>query len=136
MLLLIEHDSVMASAAARRCLADFVAHKPTLNVAVFHSEKLTADDVRAAYPPALRERLMLTPDTPRKRDLQFWIAYEAGCVWAALRHNGQLAQCEALVCLVPPAWEETARDQFGAKRVVVMPSTFGSEDARRLARTL
>ena len=118
MLMLIEHDSILSTPEARQSLAAFVAHRPNINVAVFHSAKLSAAEVCEAYPPALRERLMLTPDTPRDRDLRFWIGYEAGCVFAALRHNGTLAQCEAVVCLVPPAWGDTAREQFGEKRVV------------------
>ena len=106
MLLFIEHDAVMATAEARKALADFVGHRPGINLAVFHAADESDDDVLAAYPAALRERLLLTPQTPRARDLCFWLAYEAGCVWAALRSNGQLTQCEAWVTLVPPAWEK------------------------------
>ena len=120
MLLFIEHDAVMATAEARKALADFVGHRPGINLALFHTADESGDDVRTAYPAALRERLVLTPKTPRSRDLKFWVAYEAGCVWAALRHNGQLTQCEAWVALVPPAWEKAARAQFGDKRVVVI----------------
>ncbi len=136
MLLFIEHDAVMATAEARKALADFVGHRPGINLALFHTADDSDNDVRTAYPAALRERLVLTPKTPRSRDLKFWVAYEAGCVWAALRHNGQLTQCEAWVALVPPAWEKAARAQFGDKRVVVIPAAFSAADARRLARTL
>ena len=136
MLMLIEHDSILSTPEARQSLAAFVAHRPNINVAVFHSAKLSAAEVCEAYPPELRERLMLTPDTPRERDLRFWIGYEAGCVFAALRHNGTLAQCEAVVCLVPPAWGDTAREQFGEKRVVVIGEPFSMDTARRLARSL
>lgn len=136
MLLFIEHDAVMATAEARKALADFVGHRPGINLALFHTADDSDNDVRTAYPAALRERLVLTPKTPRSRDLKFWVAYEAGCVWAALRHNGQLTQCEAWVALVPPAWEKAARAQFGDKRVVVIPAAFSTADARRLARTL
>ncbi len=136
MLLFIEHDAVMATADARKALADFVGHRPGINLALFHTAADSGDDVRTAYPAALRERLVLTPKTPRARDLRFWVAYEAGCVWAAMRHNGQLTQCEAWVALVPPAWEKAARAQFGDKRVVVIPAAFSTADARRLARTL
>lgn len=136
MLLFIEHDAVMATAEARKALADFVGHRPGINLAVFHAADESEDDVRAVYPAALRERLLLTPKTPRARDLCFWLAYEAGCVWAALRSTGQMAQCEAWVTLVPPAWEMAAREQFGDKRVVVIPAAFSVADARRLARTL
>lgn len=136
MLLFIEHDAVMATAEARKALADFVGHRPGINLAVFHAADHSEDDVRAVYPAALRERLLLTPKTPRARDLCFWLAYEAGCVWAALRSTGKMTQCEAWVTLVPPAWEEAAREQFGDKRVVVIPAAFSAADARRLARTL
>ena len=136
MLLLIEHDAVMATTEARMALADFVGHRPGINLAVFHAADKSDDDVLAAYPAALRERLLLTPKTPRARDLCFWLAYEAGCVWAALRSNGQLTQCEAWVTLVPPAWEKAARAQFGDKRVVVIPAAFSAADAKRLALTL
>jgi hypothetical protein len=34
MLLLIEHDHVMANVAARRCLADFVARRPNVTLAL------------------------------------------------------------------------------------------------------
>lgn len=136
MLLFIEHDAVMGTPEARKALADFVGHRPGISLAVFHAANESDDDVLAAYPAALRDRLLLTPKTPRTRDLRFWVAYEAGCVWAALRHNGQLTQCEAWVALVPPAWEKAARAQFGDKRVVVIPAAFSSADARRLARTL
>ena len=136
MLILIEHDSILSTPEARQSLAAFVAHRPNINVAVFHSSKLSAAEVCEAYPPELRERLMLTPDTPRDRDLRFWISYEAGCVFAALRSNGQLAQCEAVVCLVPPAWGAPAREQFGDKRVVVIGEPFSVDTARRLARSL
>jgi hypothetical protein len=90
MLMLIEHDSILSTPEARQSLAAFVAHRPNINVAVFHSAKLSAAEVCEAYPPELRERLMLTPDTPRDRDLRFWISYEAGCVCrpAAQRHAG------------------------------------------------
>lgn len=137
MLLFIEHDAVMATAEARKALADFVGHRPGINLALFHTaDDSDDDDVRASYPAALRERLVLTPKTPRARDLRFWVAYEAGCVWAAMRHNGQVTQCEAWVALVPPAWEKAARAQFGDKRVVVIPAAFSAADARHLARTL
>lgn len=136
MLLLIEHDAVMGTPEARKALADFVGHRPGINLAVFHSADVPEDDVLAAYPTALRKRLLLTPQTPRARDLCFWMAYEAGCVWAALRSSGQLAQCEAWVTLVPPAWEKAARAQFGDRRVVVIPAAFSAADAKRLARTL
>ncbi|MDD3326590.1 MAG: hypothetical protein PHW25_05825 [Zoogloea sp.] len=135
MLILIEHDSILSTPEARQSLAAFVAHRPNINVAVFHSDKLSAAEVCEAYPPELRARLMLTPDTPRDRDLRFWISYEVGCVFAALRHNGTLAQCEAVVCLVPPAWGDSARAQFGAKRVVVMDEPFSANAGRRLARS-
>ena len=134
MLLFIEHDAVMATAEARKALADFVGHRPGINLAVFHPADKSDDDVLAAYPAALRERLLLTPKTPRARDLCFWLAYEAGCVWAALRSNGQLTQCEAWVTLVPPAWEKAARAQFGDKRVVVIPAAFSAADAKRSNR--
>jgi hypothetical protein len=136
MLLFIEHDAVMATPEARKALADFVGHRPGIKLAVFHAADESDDDVLAAYPDALRERLLLTPKTPRARDLCFWLAYEAGCVWAALRSNGQLTQCEAWVALVPPAWEKAARAQFGDKRVVVISAAFSAADAKRLARTL
>ena len=136
MLLFVEHDAVMATAEARHALADFVGHRPGIHLAVFHAAAQLDDDVRAVYPDVLRERLLLTPKTPRARDLCFWLAYEAGCVWAALRSNGQMAQCEAWVTLVPPAWEKAARAQFGDKRVVVIPAAFSAAHARRLARTL
>lgn len=135
MLMLIEHDSILSTPEARQSLAAFVANRPNINVAVFHSAKLSAAEVCEAYPPELRERLMLTPDTPRERDLRLWLGYEAGCVYAALRHTGTLAQCEAVVCLVPPAWGDSAREQFGAKRVVVIGEPFSAEAARRLARS-
>lgn len=136
MLLFIEHDAVMATAEARKALADFVGHRPGINLALFHTADESDADVRASYPAPLRERLVLTPKTPRARDLRFWVAYEAGCVWAAMRHNGKVTQCEAWVALVPPAWEKAARAQFGDKRVVVIPAAFSAADARRLARTL
>lgn len=136
MLLFIEHDAVMATVEARKALADFVGDRPGIRLAVFHADDTSDDDVRAAYPAVLRERLLLTPKTPRARDLSFWLAYEAGCVWAALRSNGQMTQCEAWVTLVPPAWEKAAREQFGDKRVAVIPAAFSAADARRLARTL
>lgn len=136
MLLFIEHDAVMATAEARSALAAFAGRRPGINLAVFHAAAQLDDDLRAAYPDVLRERLLLTPKTPRARDLCFWLAYEAGCVWAALRSTGQIAQCEAWVTLVPPAWEKAAREQFGDKRVVVIPAAFSAADARRLARTL
>jgi hypothetical protein len=134
MLLFIEHDAVMSTAEARKALADFVRHRPGINLAVFHAADKSDDDVYAIYPDALRERLLLTPKTPRARDLCFWLGYEAGCVWAALRSTGQMAQCEAWLTLVPPAWEKAAREQFGDKRVVVIPSPFSAADARHLAR--
>ena len=136
MLLLIEHDSILSTLDARQRLAAFVADRPNINLAVFHSAALTATEVRETYPPELRERLMLTPDTPRDRDLRFWIGYEVGCVFAALRHNGALAQCETVVCLVPPAWGDSAREQFGHKRVVVIGEPFSADAARHLARNL
>lgn len=136
MLLLIEHDAVMGTPEARKALADFVGHRPSINLAVFRAADEADGDVLAAYPAALRDRLLLTPKTPRTRDLRFWLAYEAGCVWAALRSNGQMTQCEAWVTLVPPAWEKAARSQFGDKRVVVIPAAFTAADAKRLARTL
>lgn len=37
MLMLIEHDSILSTPEARRSLAAFVAHRPNINVAVFHS---------------------------------------------------------------------------------------------------
>ena len=37
MLLFIEHDAVMATAAARKALADFVGHRPGINLALFHT---------------------------------------------------------------------------------------------------
>ena len=88
MLLFIEHDAVMSTPEARKALADFVGHRPGINLAVFHAADESDDDVLAAYPAALRERLLLTPKTPRARDLCFWLAYEVGCVWAVLRSNG------------------------------------------------
>jgi len=87
MLLFIEHDAVMSTPEARKALADFVGHRHGINLAVFHAAVESDDDVLAAYPAALRERLLLTPKTPRARDLRFWLAYEAGCVWAALRER-------------------------------------------------
>lgn len=136
MLLFIAHDVVMSTPDARKALADFVGHRPGINLAVFRAADESDDDVLAAYPVELRERLLLTPKTPRARDLCFWLAYEAGCVWAALRSSGQMTQCEAWVTLVPPAWEKAARSQFGDKRVVVIPAAFSAADAKRLARTL
>lgn len=136
MLLMIEHDSILSTPEARQNLAVFVAHHPNMNVAVFHSVMLSATEVYEAYPPELRERLMLTPDTPRDRDLHFWLSYEAGAVYAALRHNGTLAQCEAIVCAVPPVWADSARAQFGVERVIVMNEPFSLLDARRLAHSL
>lgn len=134
MLLFIEHDAVMATAEARKALADFVGHRPGINLALFHTADECDDDVRASYPAVLRERLVLTPKTPRARDLRFWVAYEAGCVWAAMRHNGQLTQCEAWVALVPPTWE-------GCPRPVRRQACGGHPcrlhgHAKRLARTL
>ena len=49
MLLFIEHDSVMATAEARNALAEFVGHRPGINLAVFHAAA-QLDDVRAAFP--------------------------------------------------------------------------------------
>ena len=59
MLMLIEHDSILSTPEARQSLAAFVAHRPNINVAVFHSAKLSAAEVCEAYPPALRERARL-----------------------------------------------------------------------------
>ena len=57
MLILIEHDSILSTPEARQSLAAFVAHRPNINVAVFHSAKLSAAEVCDAYPPELRKRL-------------------------------------------------------------------------------
>lgn len=74
MLLLIEHDTIMSTPQARQHLADFVAARPALNVAIFHSAKLAPNKVRAAYPASsLRDRLVLTPGTPRERNLGYFI---------------------------------------------------------------
>ena len=55
MLLLIEHDTIMSTPQARQHLADFVAARLALNVAIFHSAKHSPNKVRAAYPGSLQK---------------------------------------------------------------------------------
>ena len=74
-----QHDFILSTPEARRNLAAFVAHRPNINVAVFHSAKLSAAEVCEAYPPALRERLIPSSDYT------------------------ELSTCEAVIVCVPTA---------------------------------
>ena len=132
MLLLIEHDTIMATAEARQCLADFVASQPALNVAIFHSSTLKENDVCAAYHTALRNRLIMTPSTPREKNLAYFLMYEVCCVSSALKFVGKMKD-ESWICVVPPEWDYPLTHQFGDKRVVVIDGTFAPADARLLS---
>ncbi|MBU9439556.1 hypothetical protein KTE91_31255 [Burkholderia multivorans] len=136
MLLLIEHDHVMANVAARRCLADFVARRPNVTLALFRSPSVKVETLVKSYPPALRERLLVTPEVPRDRDLAFAIMYEVSAVTSGLRFAGGMSQCEPWLCLVPPAWQDAVAQQFGERHVMVVPSPFCDADARRLASSI
>ena len=136
MLLLIEHDHVMANVAARRCLADFVARRPNVTLALFRSPGVKVETLVKSYPPALRERLLVTPDVPRGPDLAFAIMYEVSAVTSGLRFAGGMSQCEPWLCLVPPGWRDAVAEQFGERHLMVVPSPFCDADARRLAKSI
>lgn len=118
MLLLIEHDRIMSTPQARQRLADFVAERPGLNVAIFHSAKLKSKEVRAAYPIALRDRLTITPATPRERNLGYFLTYEICCITSALKFTGKMAHDAPWLCVVPPEWDYPLSHQFGEDRLV------------------
>lgn len=132
MLLLIEYDTIMSTPQARQHLADFVAERPGLNVAIFHSAKLAPNKVRAAYPASLRDRLVLTPGTPRERNLGYFLTYEICCITSALKFVGKM-KGDSWLCVVPPEWDYPLTHQFGNERVVVKDGTFAPADARLLA---
>lgn len=133
MLLLIEHDTIMSTPQARQCLADFFAARPALNVAIFHSATLKPDDVYAAYPASLRDRLVLTPETPRERNLGYFLTYEICCVTSALKFVSKMGKDDSWVCAVPPAWDYPLTHRFGTARVVVIDGAFSPADARLLS---
>lgn len=132
MLLLIEHDTILSTPQARQHLAKFVAERPGLNVAIFHSEKFTANEVRADYPAALRDRLIMTPSTPRVRNLAYFLTYEICCITSALKFVGILKD-DSWLCVVPPEWDYPLAHQFGNERVVIIDGTFAPQDARLLS---
>lgn len=133
MLLMIEHDTIMSTPQARQRLADFVTERPGLNVAIFHSAKLKSKEVRAAYPVALRNRLTITPATPRKRNLGYFLMYEICCITSALKFVGKMGHDAPWICVVPPEWDYPLVHQFGEDRVVVIAGTFAPADADLLA---
>lgn len=133
MLLLIEHDTIMSTPQARQHLADFVAARPALNVAIFHSAKLAPNKVRAAYPASLRDRLVLTPGTPREKNLAYSLMYEVCCVTSALKFVGKMGKDDSWLCVVPPEWDYPLTHRFGAARVVVIDGAFSPADARLLS---
>lgn len=133
MLLLIEHDTIMSTPQARQHLADFVAARPALNVAIFHSSKLTPREVRAVYPAALRKRLTMTPRTPREKNLAYSLMYEVCCVTSALKFVSKMGKDDSWVCAVPPEWDYPLTHQFGTARVVVIDGAFAPADARLLS---
>ena len=132
MLLLIEHDTILSTPQARQHLSKFVAERPGLNVAIFHSEKLSANEVRADYPAALRDRLIMTPSTPRARNLAYFLTYEVCCITSALKFVG-IMKDDSWLCVVPPEWDYPLVHQFGNERVVIIDGTFAPQDAQLLS---
>ena len=83
---------------------------------------------------------MLTPDTPRERDLRLWLGYEAGCVYAALRHTGTLRRTRQLYwAAVVPNWDAQGYIQQATRSgapLILCPCGFDEEAAQRLQAAL
>ena len=139
MLLIVEHDHVMGSKKARQCFARFIAKNnfPNIQIIVFRSDKnLSEEQILSTYPLALRERIMLTPKTPRGENISVWLLYELCCTTGVLRHLGLMAQNERWFALVPPDWARALVERLEHKHMVAIVREFDDFEVVRLQKLL
>lgn len=137
MLVFVEHDHVLHTRSARRLFGKVLEDYDNVQVVVFRPhEAVDAERMTFVYPPALRVRMVVTPTTPRTKDLAFWLSYEVGCAAAAMRHLGKFQPGDSWCALVPPAWYAPLCESFHEAHLMPMPSAFDDIDASRLRTML
>lgn len=138
MLLLVEHDHVMRTPRARHLLGDLLtALTPRQRrVVVFRSTRRRGADLLGSYPQNLRERIVITPPTPRGRDLAFWLRYEVCCTLAALRNAGVLGRTERWVVIASPDWTEALSCHFHPDHLLPVTGELNEDQIPRLRSRL
>src|SRR5581483_9135443 len=126
MLLLVEHDHLLRTKAARECLVAFLIGwtRDDLTVAIFRSTRQHALRTERLYPSLIRHRLIITPATPRQSNLSYWLHYELCCTSTALRYAGTLAADEPWLAVVPPEWMPALRPRLRARQILTLDEEF------------
>jgi hypothetical protein len=126
MLLLVEHDHLLRTKAARECLVAFLIGwtGDELTVVIFRSTRKHAIRTERLYPSLIRHRLVITPATPRESNLPYWLNYELCCTRTALRYAGTLAAEEPWLAVVPPAWVPAMRRRLRARQILALDHEF------------
>src|ERR1700719_4406235 len=111
MLLLVEHDRLLRTKAARECFVRFLIGwtRDDLTVVIFRSAKKHSRRTERLYPSLIRHRLTITPATPRDSNLPYWLHYELCCTSTALRYAGVLSAEEPWLAVTPPQWMPAMR---------------------------
>ena len=128
MLMLVEYDFVMGSARARCDLANYFSEQPTLVVAAFRSGVVDPEAMFEFDPATLRERMLVTPNVPRERNLSACLQYEICCVGGALRALGEVEKGDPWIALVPSHWVAALTINFDESHVMEMQSAFSSNN--------
>jgi hypothetical protein len=138
MLLLVEHDHVMRTLRARQLLADLLSVLSPRQrcVVVFRSSLRRNVALLRTYPQNLRERIVVTPLTPRSSDLAFWLIYEISCTLAALRHAGVLGRTERWVVIASPEWTDALSRHVRPDSLVPVTGELNEDQFQRLRSTL
>lgn len=138
MLLFVEHDHVMRTPRARQLLGDLLsALAPRQHrVVVFRSTRRRDADLLRSYPQHLRERIAITPRTPRSTDLAFWLHYEVSCSLAALRYAGVLGRTERWVVIASPEWTDALSRHVHPDHLIPLTGELTEDQLQRLRSML
>jgi hypothetical protein len=139
MLLLVEHDHVMRTPRARQLLTQLLTllARGQGAVVLFRSARRGVADLLRSYPQGLRERIVVTPPTPRGTDLAFWLHYEVCCTLAALRNAAVLGREERWLVIASRQWTDALSRHVNPEHLLPVTGELDRdqiEDLRNLLR--
>jgi hypothetical protein len=138
MLLLVEHDRLLRTKAARECFVRFLIGwtRDDLTVVIFRSAHKRSRHTERLYPNLIRHRLTITPATPRDSNLPYWLHYELCCTRTALRYAGVLSPDEPWLAVTPPQWMPALRRSLRARQILSLDGDFNAASVPLLERAL